>query len=163
MNWLEKCRLLKTGLKQTEPNENISKNYLLQAEKTLERVKKLIDDDDFLWASVTTYYCAYYALYAFLQKVGAKSENHSCSIELFEYLTNRTLLVKNIKNFKETRIDSQYYLNIPDKAVVLQNYDLLKNFYVELYNLCNSDDVELMKIKHKLNTFFTDDSKFTTA
>ena len=115
MKWIEKCITLRTGIRQTEPNENISGNYLSQAEKTLKRTKKLIEEEDMLWASVTMYYCAYYSLYAFLQKVGIKSENHGCSIEMFRYLTNRNELVEDINRFRESRISSQYYLNTPDK------------------------------------------------
>ncbi len=34
-DWLEKCKYLKNGLKQTSPSEEISYNYLTQAENTL--------------------------------------------------------------------------------------------------------------------------------
>ena len=157
--WLEKCITLRTGIKQTEPNENISGNYLSQAEKTLKRTKKLIEEDDMLWASVTAYYCAYYSLYAFLQKTGIKSENHSCSIEMFRYLTNRNDLVEDINRFRESRISSQYYLNTPDKKIILENYTVLKDFYVELHNLCNSEDEYLREVKNKIKELFRTSTK----
>ena len=74
------CFKLKDGIKIVEPNERLSKSYLEQAKSSLLRAEKDLNDNDFLWATVTIYYAEYYALYSFLQRIGIKCENHACSI-----------------------------------------------------------------------------------
>jgi len=126
INW---CFQVKHGLKLIEPNLNVSNSYLIQSEKTLSKVKRLIDEEDYLWASVRIYYCAYYCIYSFLQKVGIKSENHDCSIELIKFLLNEEF-VKDIDIFRASRIDSQYYLILGQKEKLLENYQKVKEFYL---------------------------------
>ncbi|MBN2423295.1 HEPN domain-containing protein [Candidatus Woesearchaeota archaeon] len=154
MKWIIKCKKIKNGLKNINPNTEISNRYLKQSENTLKRVKQLIDEEGHLWASVMTYYSAYYAIYAFLQKIGIKSENHSCSIEIFNYLTGEEELTKNIKKFRDARIDSQYYLILSKKEEINKNYTDLKDFYIELYNLCNSTQKEINYYLEKVSKFF---------
>ena len=66
------CFKLKDGLKIVEPNERLSKSYLEQAKSSLFRAEKDLNDNDFLWATVATYYAEYYALYSFLQRISIK-------------------------------------------------------------------------------------------
>lgn len=154
MNFLNKCLDMNTGLKIITPDENIVKSYLEQAENTLKRAKKLIEEQDFLWASVTTYYAAYYSLYAFLQKLGIKSENHDCSIALIEYLLNEKELVENLFSLKESRKDGQYYLKFTNKDELIKNHEKAKLIFIEFYNLCKLEDANLKKYKIKLKKLF---------
>ena len=77
LNW---CYKLKDGLKIVEPNERLSKSYLEHAKSSLLRAEKNFSDKDVLWATVAMYYAEHYALYSFLQRIGVKCENHTCSI-----------------------------------------------------------------------------------
>ena len=74
------CFKIKEGLQIVEPNENLSQSYLNEAKSSLLRAEKNLEDKDLLWTTVAVYYAEYYALYSFLQKIGVKCENHSCSI-----------------------------------------------------------------------------------
>jgi uncharacterized protein (UPF0332 family) len=134
INW---CFKLKKGLKQIDPNKNVSDSYLIEAEKTLSKVKQHIEEEDYLWASVRIYYSAYYSLYSFLQRIGIKSENHDCSIDLAKKILEEEF-IKGIDEFKKERIDSQYYLKIGKKEVLLSNYEKAKIFYLSFKEIINS-------------------------
>jgi uncharacterized protein (UPF0332 family) len=146
INW---CFNIKKGLKLVEPNKNISNSYLEFAEKTLSRIKFLIEEEDYLWASVRIYYCSYYCVYSFLQRIGVKSENHDCSIELIKFLL-KDKFIEDVELFKKGRIESQYYLNVGQKQKLLSNYKKVKEFYLEfkekLENLSRKD-IDLFRNK----------------
>lgn len=155
--WLEKCFKINNGIKFVDISLEISNSYLEQAENTLKKINNLILENDFLWASVMTYYCAYYSVYAFLQKIGIKSENHSCSIELFKYLIENEKLNIYIEKFRKQRIDAQYYLKFLNKEKYEENYNLLKEFYLnllEIYEETSNDKINeyTKKIKMNLNS-----------
>jgi uncharacterized protein (UPF0332 family) len=103
------CFKIKDGIKIVEPNERIAKTYLEQAKLSLLRAKKNFEDKDLLWTTVTLYYAEYYAVYAFLQRIGIKCENHMCSIEVTGTLLGKEK-INNIIEHKEKRIDAQYYM-----------------------------------------------------
>lgn len=155
MEKIKWCFNLKKGLKIVEPNKNLSESYFKFSEDTLSKVKRLINEEDYLWASVRIYYCAYYCVYGFLQRIGVKSENHDCSIELIKVLLEENE-VKDIDSFKDSRIESQYYLKSGKKEVLIKNYDLVKKFYLkfkEKVSLLNEKEVQgyRNKIKEILN------------
>ena len=153
-NKLKKCKELINGLKQTIPNDNISQNYIKQAEKTLESIEELIKKEDFLWSSVMIYYSTYYSLYAFLQKLGIKSENHNCSIEFFLYITKNQDLYNKVTKLKKSRIDSQYYLNILSKEEISQNFIEAKEFYLEIVELLKIDSEKKDRYQKEITQFF---------
>lgn len=66
------------------------------------------------WTATTAYYARYFALYALLMKIGAKSEIHDCTINIAQLLANHGILSQNLVNdiaeAKQTRIDTQYYV-----------------------------------------------------
>ncbi len=149
MNKVKWCFLTSNGLKIIEPNLIVSNSYLSQAEKTLSKVKELIDEEDFIWASARIYYCAYYLISSFLQKIGVKSENHNCSIELIKYLFEDDF---NIELFKKNRIDSQYYFKFRQKKDLLKIYSKVKLFYLnfkEKIEGLKEKDVKKIRIKIK--------------
>src|SRR4030043_1186715 len=114
---LKWCFRLKDGLKIVEPNERLSKSYLEQAKSSLLRAEKDLDDKDFLWTTVAIYYAEYYALYSFLQRIGIKCENHTCSILIVTLLLgeNKT---KTINEHKEKRINAQYYMKVDQEEKI---------------------------------------------
>lgn len=105
------CFKLKDGLKIVEPNEILSKSYLEQAKSSLLRAEKDLNDKDFLWATVAIYYSEYYALYSFLQRIGIKCENHTCSILTVTLLLSEEK-IKTINSHKDKRLDAQYYMKV---------------------------------------------------
>lgn len=114
---LKWCFKIKDGLRMAEPNERLSKSYLEQAKSSLLRAEKDLNDGDLLWATVAIYYAEYYALYSFLQKIGIKCENHSCSITAVSLLLGEER-TKVINEHKNRRIDAQYYMKVGQEAKV---------------------------------------------
>jgi uncharacterized protein (UPF0332 family) len=105
------CFKLKDGLRMTEPNEILSKSYLEHAKSSLLRSEKDLNDKDFLWATVAIYYSEYYSLYSFLQRIGIKCENHSCSILAVTLLLGEEK-IRTINSHKDKRLDAQYYMKV---------------------------------------------------
>jgi uncharacterized protein (UPF0332 family) len=150
MNKLDWCFNVKGGLKEIDPSKEIASSYLEEAEKTLSKIKRCIDEEDFIWASVRIYYCAYYSLYSFLQRIGIKSENHDCSIELVNKLIQENIKEK-MEFFKKCRIDAQYYLKVGQKEKLLKFYLDVKNFYLEFKDLVkNLNDSDVKKYKDNI-------------
>jgi uncharacterized protein (UPF0332 family) len=114
MQW---CCGLRDGLRVVEPNERLAQSYLREARGSLERAEKNLKDKDLLWATVVIYYAEYYALYAFLQKIGIKCENHFCSILAVGFLLGEEK-VHTINTHKDKRIDAQYYMRVDKEEEV---------------------------------------------
>ncbi|MBI5797485.1 HEPN domain-containing protein [Candidatus Woesearchaeota archaeon] len=116
------CFRLKDGIRIVEPNERLAQSYIKEAKSSLERAEKNFSDGDLLWASVVIYYSDYYALYSFLQKIGVKCENHSCSILVTGFLLGEDK-ISVINQHKNKRIDAQYYMKVGKEKEVR---DMLK-------------------------------------
>lgn len=147
MKKIKWCFLTNGGLKLIEPNLIVSNSYLDQAEKTLSKIKQLIEEEDFVWASARIYYSAYYLVNSFLQKIGVKSENHDCSIELIKYLFEKDF---DLGLFKKNRIDSQYYFKFRQKKDLFELYSKVKLFYLEFreqIELFGEKKIEGVRIK----------------
>jgi len=128
---LKWCFKIKKGLKIVEPNERLSKSYLEQAKSSLLRAKKDLEDKDLLWGTVAIYYAEYYALYSFLQRIGVKCENHSCSILAVGLLLG-VEKTKTIKEHKDKRSDAQYYMKVDQenkiKTMLIEAKNFISNF-----------------------------------
>lgn len=124
INW---CFKIKEGLEIVEPNKNLSKSYLKEAKSSLARAEKNLQDNDLLWCTVIIYYAEYYALYSFLQKIGLKCENHSCSISAVTHLLGKEK-TNTINEHKEKRIDAQYYIRTGKKEQVEKSLTKAKEF-----------------------------------
>jgi uncharacterized protein (UPF0332 family) len=137
------CFKLKDGLRIAEPNERLSRSYLEQAKSSLLRAEKDIKDDDLLWATVAIYYAEYYALYSFLQRIGVKCENHTCSILATGFLLGKDK-VKTIDEHKVKRIDAQYYMKVDQESKVesmLNEAKLFISFFDELVSHLSENDI----------------------
>lgn len=126
-NKLSWCFRLKDGLKIVEPNERLSRSYLEQAKSSLLRAEKDLNDKDFLWATVAIYYSEYYALYSFLQRIGIKCENHSCSILAVSLLLGEGK-TRTINQHKDKRIDAQYYMKVDQESKIREMLQEAKIF-----------------------------------
>ena len=129
---LKWCQKQKSGIKLVEPNENLAKEYLKNAEETFESLKYSLKDSN-LWKATKKYYCEYFLICAFLIRVGIKCEIHDCTIELIKILEREGILPEGaylkLRKDKELRIDNQYYLK--DKKVDMDFKELF-NFLLEI-------------------------------
>jgi len=147
------CFRIKNGLKITEPNERLSKSYLEQARSSLLRANKDFKDKDFLWTTITIYYAEYYALYSFLQKIGIKSENHSCSILAASFLLKEDK-IKIINEHKSKRIDAQYYIKVDQESKIssmLKESQGFISYFDELVS--NISEKEIKEYRDKISSF----------
>lgn len=150
LNW---CLKIKDGIKIFYPNENLSKSYLNEAKSSLLRAQKDYEDKDFLWTTVAIYYSEYYALYSFLQKIGLKCENHSCSIMAVEFLLGNDK-IKIINEHKEKRIDAQYYMKYgKDKEIqdMLNQAKIFISDFDDLVSNMNETDIKSYRDKFLSN------------
>ncbi|MCK4730271.1 MAG: hypothetical protein KAT28_03040 [Candidatus Aenigmarchaeota archaeon] len=135
MKKLEWCLEQKKGIKLVEPSENLAIEYLNSAEESL-RVLAKIKTDSKMWVATTKYYVEYFTFYAFLMRIGVKTEIHSCTIELARYLEEHGFIRKNVsamlEDDKKLRIENQYYLkNLP----ISTDLKKLRNFILEIKEL----------------------------
>ena len=146
---LKWCFGIKDGLKIVEPSERLAKSYLEEAKSSLERAEKNFNDGDLLWTTVVIYYAEYYALYSFLQRIGIKCRNHSCSI-----LATTSLLGKDktkiINKHKDKRIDAQYYMRIGKEDEIKLMFQEAKIFVAMFDNLNLTED-EIKSYRTELN------------
>lgn len=144
-NQLRWCFKLKDGLKVLEPNERLSKSYLEQAKSSLLRAEKDLNDGDLLWSTVAIYYAEYYALYSFLQRIGIKCENHTCSILAATFLLGEDK-TKTINRHKDKRIDAQYYMKVDQEAkirLMLQEAKTFVSSFDEIVSNLSEEEIKL--------------------
>ncbi|MBU3907522.1 MAG: hypothetical protein KKA64_04715 [Nanoarchaeota archaeon] len=135
---LKWCCRQSSGIKIEEPNDNLAKEYLENAEETL-LVLQTIKKESNMWLATTKYYCEYFSVYAMLQKIGIKCEIHDCTIELAKFLEEMGIIPKGyskiLEGDKALRIANQYYLkNIPIRI----NSRELTEFILNMKNKVNS-------------------------
>ena len=152
-NNLKWCVRLKDGLKFIKPDELISKSYMQEAKASLKRAQTNFAEKDLLWATVVIYYAEYYALYSFLQKIGIKCGNHTCSILAAEKLLGAEK-IKIINDHKTKRIDAQYYMKIGKEGQVVQMLQEAKSFVAEFDSIVsNITNSEIEKYRNRLKMF----------
>ncbi|MCA9488210.1 MAG: hypothetical protein KC516_04600 [Nanoarchaeota archaeon] len=141
---LDWCYKQSKGIKFIEPNENLSNQYLKNAEETLLDLKD--NKESNLWKATKKYYFEYFLIYSLLMKLGIKCEIHDCTIVLIKKFEEMDLLTKDthkiLKKDKEIRIDNQYYLK--DKEVKI-NYAKLFEFFLEMKSIIRSLNVNKIK------------------
>jgi len=151
------CSKVKEGLKLVEPSERLSETYIEESKKSLRRAEKDFEDKDFLWATVVLYYAEYYVLYSFLQKIGVKCENHSCSILAVSYLLGEEK-TELINDHKEKRIDAQYYMRVGMEEEILKMLREAKFFVLEFEDfVVNLSKDEVRDYRRKLLEVFGED------
>lgn len=141
---LKWCFGLKGGLRMREPNERLATAYMEQAKSSLLRAERDLRDGDLLWATVAIYYAEYYALYALLQRIGVKCENHFCSILAVSALLGEER-TKIINAHKDKRIDAQYYIKVEREEAVASMLQEAKQFvagFDEVVSGLRQEDIE---------------------
>ena len=147
---LKWCFKLRDGLQIVEPNDRLSKAYLEQAKSSLSRAEKDLKDNDLLWATVAIYYSEYYSLYSFLQKIGVKCENHTCSIRAVTYLLGEEK-TKTINEHKVKRIDAQYYMKTDQEDKVKEMLMEAKLFVSQFDDIVSkTSDKEIVQYRSRM-------------
>jgi len=116
MNRLLWCAQLKHGIGLTEPSDNLAAAYLKKAEEALDAMHTVHAKD---WKISTGYYSMYFSLYAVFMKIGIRSENHICSLEIMRQLLHQYFKadeIEKLKRAQKSRIECQYYTSqdVPD-------------------------------------------------
>jgi hypothetical protein len=145
INW---CKKQKRGIQLTEPNDNLSREYIQTAEETLDVLRE-IKSKSKVWLATTKYYCEYFAAYSLLMKIGVKCEIHDCTIAVCSLLEEEKIFPigfsKILETDKQLRIDNQYYLK--NREVPL-NYNELLNFVLKMKSICSKlTQEEIKKIR----------------
>ncbi len=111
------------------------------------RAEKDLNDKDFLWATVAIYYAEYYALYSFLQKIGIKCENYACSILAVTLFLGEDK-TKTINQYKDKRIDAQYYMKVDQESkimVMLQEAKIFVSNFDEVASKLSEDEIKVYR------------------
>jgi uncharacterized protein (UPF0332 family) len=143
------CFKIKDGLRIVEPNELLSKSYLEHAKSSLWRAEKDLNDNDLLWATVALYYAEYYALYSFLQRIGIKCENHTCSILAVTLLLGEEK-TKTINEHKGKRIDAQYYMKVDQEnnvRIMLREAKMFVSDYDNIISNMSERDINQQRLR----------------
>ncbi|MEN6610975.1 MAG: hypothetical protein ABFC24_09030 [Methanoregulaceae archaeon] len=141
MNKLAWCTEIRNGIALIEPSPNLSRAYLKKAENAMEELSLVTSPD---WQSTIAYYSLYFSLYSVLMRIGIRSENHTCTLEIM-----RTLLpayftrdeIDSLERARRNRIDCQYYADPvndgkPDSGIRI----LVPRFYVHCRRICEELD-----------------------
>jgi len=108
---LKWCFKQKRGISFIDYNHNLSNAYLLKSENSIKVMRN--QSGNIEWEIVSAYYSVYYSIYVILMRIGIKSEIHSSSIDLIEFLFNEKFNLSDIKllrNLKKLREKVQYYI-----------------------------------------------------
>ena len=130
------CLKQKRGIRIIEPNSNLTKAYLKKAISALNTMTAAVKINETDWITTTAYYARYFALYALLMKIGVKSEIHDCTINIAKLLSNNGILqpslIEEIAKAKQTRIDTQYYVEKEQSPkTIQQNVEAARKFVLE--------------------------------
>jgi uncharacterized protein (UPF0332 family) len=149
MKW---CFSIKKPVQLVEASENLAQAYILKSTDSLDMAQLAISSGKKEWAITTMYYCQYLVLYGLLQKIGIKSENHTCSIMVAAKFIPSIdkKYIEQIKKFKAERIEKQYYVAKSDMEMIDINKlnDETKEFQsyiIEKINTLTSDEVQSIR------------------
>lgn len=112
MNHLRWCLSKDNGIRIVAPSEKLEVAYREKSKTALKSMEANRREGIAEWVISTGYYAKYFIVYVLFAKLGVKSEIHSCTIALFEYLVGEDLpasLVQNFRRSKEERVETQYY------------------------------------------------------
>jgi len=104
------CAGIKNGIMLVEPNDNLAAAYLKKAEDAMDAMHSVASSD---WKISAGYYSLYFSLYAVLMKIGIRSENHTCTIEVMQHLLNGYFTPDEcdmLEKARKARVETQYYV-----------------------------------------------------
>ena len=138
MSQISWCKKQLNGIKLIKPNDNLSEEYLRNAEESMKVLKIIHPVQSNMWLATTKYYIEYFSVYSVLMKIGIKCEIHDCTLALVRLLEKRNIFkkgtYKTLDNDKELRIDNQYYLK--NKKVFI-DFEKLSGLIVDARKIVN--------------------------
>lgn len=151
MEKIEWCKRQSRGIKLRRENIDLAREYIENAEESLMILEIIRETRSNVWLATTKYYIEYFAVYAFLMRVGIKCEIHDCTIEFVKHLESMEFMPKGtskmLEDDKLIRIDNQYYLK--NRKVVI-DMGSLRNFVLEMKrrsdNLTNDEIIKIRAI-----------------
>jgi len=152
MKW---CFDIKTGPELVKPSDNLSDGYVKKSKDALEMAELSLEAKKKDWVITTIYYSQYLILYALLQKLGIKSENHLCTM-LFakKFLRKKvdTTKIEDLIKLKDERIEKQYFVS--DSEMDLKRMEEMNKrakeffFYIsEIINTITKKEIEEIREK----------------
>jgi uncharacterized protein (UPF0332 family) len=164
MKW---CFSIKKPVELVEVSENLAQAYIKKSTDSLDMAQLAISNGKKEWAITTMYYCQYLALYGLLQKIGIKSENHTCSIMIAEKFIPSIdkKYIEQIKRFKAERIEKQYYVAKSDIEMIditkLNNETKeFQSYIIEKINTLTYDGVQ--KVRKEISEYIIKIKKKTS-
>ena len=105
------CCKKKNGISLVEPSKNLSLAFIEKAERSLEEM----NNAKYIESKLNfAYYAMYEAVYAVLQRIGVKSEIHTCTLEFMKVFLSEHFTpeeCKFIEKSHDARNDATYYVN----------------------------------------------------
>jgi len=147
---MERLTWCKQKIRLTQPNKNLSEEYLQKAERALDATNSLQDNQE--WQVTAAYYTMYFSIYSLLIRAGIQSEIHACTIELAKKfsLTKEEILL--IETAQKARVDLQYYTDrVHDEAqTIIQEAPKILLRCEEIHNTLNEQTIQ--EIRKQLQT-----------
>ena len=139
---IKQC-LEKGFLKKIKPDKDLSDKEVNEAKYDLEKAKKTLDDEDYKWCIVKSYYSMFHAAKSVLLNMGFKEKKHvSVSVVLEELNRDGKLEGKFVNYFKaamSAREDADYQYSY-SKEIAKYEYECAKEFLEKMEKL-NSKDI----------------------
>jgi uncharacterized protein (UPF0332 family) len=152
-DFLKKCFQWDNGIRTIQPSQNLVKAYREKSRDSIKAMEATRREGLVEWTIETSYYAKYHIVYAVLSRLGVKSENHTCSIALFEFLFKDKIspaTINELKLSKDERVQTQYY-------PVTEKFDLenvalkTKEFVLEIEQLMDSfDSNEINRLRNMI-------------
>ncbi len=133
MALIDWCLSNRSGIRISEPNENMSRSYLGMAEESIRILPRVSASR--IWTATVSYYIFYYSLYSLMLRIGIKCERHSCSLEFMRRFLSGLYSSQDIQSISSAfsaRIDLQYFSDraVNDRQVSRAEREC-KDFYVK--------------------------------
>lgn len=149
LNFLNKLKKEKK-IEIVEISNEISEAYILKSSNNTKSAKIIYDSQIYEDSVSSSYYSMYNSLLALLFKCGIKSENHTASIMLLDWLFELKDLSNLIFDAKKERIDKQYYVNTENdyevnKEIAKKMIENAEEFILNIKVLINKLDNEKIK------------------
>jgi uncharacterized protein (UPF0332 family) len=111
------CAQAKNGIVLIEPNDNLASAYIRKSEDAMVAMHSVPSRD---WKITAGYYSLYFSLYSVLTKIGIKSENHVCTIEIMQHLLTAFFSTEEcemLEKARRVRVETQYYVTSDSSSV----------------------------------------------
>jgi len=121
-------------LKKIEPDRELSEKELYEAKYDIEKAKKALEENDYKWSIIKSYYSMFHAAKALLFNLGYKEKKHIGIIAVLEKQDIESRFVNDFKAAMSAREDADYQY-VYSKEIALYEYEIAKDF-IEMIKKC---------------------------